>query len=102
MLPLSFENQIAERIRRLDTTADFLAGVSGVPGTRLSKAFRGIQPLDNEQGLRLLNVLRELEDLAKQLAPIPVAFKNPNMIRTILQEKKNGNLEINVRTGEKA
>jgi hypothetical protein len=81
-------------------TADFLASLSGVPGTRLSQAFRGVRELDNDQIVHLSSTLKELEDLTVALAPIPIAFKNPRAIREVLEQRKSGELIINIKTGQ--
>ena len=92
------EDLIQERMRKLDSmTADFLASFSGVPGSRLSQAFRGIRDLDNAQVVTIDKSLSELEALAESIAPIPVAFRNAKVIRAILEEERNGSLSIDVR-----
>jgi hypothetical protein len=91
-------NLIKQRMLKLDNmTADFLANLAGIPGTRLSLAFRGVRELDNDQIVHLSNTLQQLEDLAAALAPIPVAFKNPRAIREVLEQRKNGNLIIEIK-----
>lgn len=86
---------IQERMRKLSNmAASVLAELSGVPGTRLSLAFRGIRDLDNSQIILISNTLREAEDLAEAVAPIPVSFQNAKIIRTILDQKKAGDLKI--------
>jgi hypothetical protein len=95
---MSHENMIQERMRKLDNmTADFLANLSGVPGTRLSQAFRGLRQLDNEQVVLISKTLKEVEDLAESVAPIPVAFRNAKVIRAVLEEQRSGALTIDVK-----
>jgi hypothetical protein len=95
---MSHENLIQERMRKLDNmTADFLANLSGIPGTRLSQAFRGIRDLDNDQVVLISNTLKEVEELAESVAPIPVAFRNAKVIRAVLEEQRTGALIIDVK-----
>jgi hypothetical protein len=85
-------------MRKLDNmTADFLANLSGIPGTRLSQAFRGIRDLDNDQVVLISNTLKEVEELAESVAPIPVAFRNAKVIRAVLEEQRTGALIIDVK-----
>jgi hypothetical protein len=83
----SAEARIQERMRSLEISNDFLAVLAGIPSSRLSLAFRAIKPLSNSDGERLLSLLSELEALAERAAPIPVAFKNPALIRDLIKER---------------
>lgn len=95
------ENLIQERLRKLgNVTADFLAQLSGVPGSRISQAFRNIRDLDNVHVVEIDKILRDLEELATAVAPIPVSFTSPKVVRAILEERRNGNLWIDVRVAE--
>lgn len=95
---MSHELMFQERMRKLgNITADFLAHLAGVSGSRLSQAFRGIRSLDNDQTIIIADTLRDLEELATATAPIPISFTNPKTIRDVLEQKKNGNLSISVR-----
>lgn len=83
----SYENRIQEKMRALEITSDFLAALAGIPASRLSHSFRGIKALNNSDGEMLLGVLKELESLAERAAPIPVAFKNPALIRQLIKDR---------------
>jgi hypothetical protein len=83
----SYENRIQEKMRALEITSDFLAVLAGIPASRLSQSFRGLKALSNSDGEMLLGVLKELESLAERAAPIPVAFRNPVLIRALLRDR---------------
>jgi hypothetical protein len=94
---MSHELMFQERMRKLgNITADFLAHLAGVSGSRLSQAFRGIRSLDNDQTIIIADTLRDLEELATATAPIPISFVNPSKIREVLEKRKSGDLLINI------
>ncbi len=89
---LSSENLIKEHLARLNCSADFLAGLAGIPPSRLSQAFRGIKPLTNEDSVCLDHVLTELDELVEAFRPVPVALTNPQQIRALLDDIKDRRL----------
>jgi hypothetical protein len=81
---LSFENRIQEKMHQLGITGDFLCALAKVHPSRLSHAIRGIKAITNADGEKLMDYLGQLEALAAEVAPIPVSFRNPNVIRELL------------------
>jgi hypothetical protein len=84
---LSYENRIMEKMRALGCTADFLSVMARVPASRLSHAFRGVRPLTNEDGEMFMDILNALENLVESVSPVPVSFKNPQLIRDLIKDR---------------
>jgi hypothetical protein len=84
---LSYENRISEKMQSLGCSADFLSVLARVPASRLSHAFRGVRPLSNADGEMFLSILKGLEALVQSVAPVPVAFKNPSLIRELINDR---------------
>jgi len=80
----SAENRIAAKMKTLDISASFLASLSGVSNTKISHALQGIRQLLNHEAAKVLDALGELEKLSAACRPIPVAYKNANVIRELL------------------
>lgn len=93
---LSAENRISTRMKTLDVSANFVAALTGVPATRLHRALVGTRPLENGDGLKVLNVLDELLALAEACKPIPVSFRNAAVIRELLKAKRRGDFFVAV------
>lgn len=98
---MSNESMIQDRMLKLNLTGHFVAQLSGVAETRISLAFRKIRDLDRDQVLAITDILRELESLVGDCAPLPISFVSPKIIRSVLDERKNGTLLIDVRTVER-
>jgi hypothetical protein len=95
------ESSIQNRMQKLGgITASFLARLTDVPETRLSQAFRGIRDLDNQHIFEIAKALNELEELQTACAPVPVSFVSPKVIRAVLEERRTGNLWIDVRENQ--
>jgi hypothetical protein len=92
----SLENQITRRMDQLGLTADFLSALAQIPASRLSGAFRGVRPLESQQGLALIALLDKLDRLVAQAGPLPVSFKNPIAIRDLLTALDDGRVRIAV------
>lgn len=92
----SIENQIIEKMNRLDVTAAFVSGMAGFTQTKLSQGLSGLRPLSNQESLVLLKTVNRLEKLAQLAAPLPLAFKNPVVMRRLLADLEDGVLQITV------
>ena len=84
---LSHEARIRQKLQQLDCTADFLSVLAQIPRTRLSQAWNCIKPLKNADGEKFLSLLKQMEELAASVAPVPVSFKNPEIIRELLASR---------------
>lgn len=93
----SLENQITEKMAKLDNmTAGFLAGIAGISQTKLSQGLSGVRPLSNQDSVGLLRTLEKLERLQQKASPLPLAFKNPIVVRKLLADLEDGRLCIDV------
>ena len=90
---LSYETRIQEKMRSLGCTSDFFAVLAGIPPSRLSQAFRAIKPLSNSDGEMLIGLLKDLEALTASVAPVPVSFRNPIVIRDLLAARRGDGKE---------
>ena len=91
-LSLSVENQIVEKMARLDCTAAFVSGLAQFSQSKLSQGLSGLRPLSNQDALYVLETLNRLEELAALIEPFPIAFKNPAVIRDLLTAVEDGTL----------
>jgi hypothetical protein len=98
----SAESRILQRLTRLDASADFLAGlasvylISGASSAKLSIAFRGGKALDNQTAQELLNLLDRCIALVNDASPLPLRFDNPGVIKSLLDARRTGDLEIRI------
>jgi hypothetical protein len=93
---LSSENQISRRMTDAGYSADFLAALAKIPPSRLSQAFRGIKPVGGPQGIPLLKLQDKIDDLIRLAAPLPLSWKNPAVIRSLITASEEGRLRITV------
>jgi hypothetical protein len=92
---LAAENRISVRLNELRTTETFLCRLDGRIGTtRLNKALRGLQDLDNEQARRLLALTQRLLDLRDAFAPLPISWENPADVKYMLDNLTSSPEEI--------
>jgi hypothetical protein len=94
MESLSLETHLQARMRKLEIGHDFAGKLSGIPGARLSRAFRGLERIQREQLLRLAKVMDDLELLVQAAAPLPLRLDNPEKIRPILETLRSHPKEI--------
>lgn len=99
----SVESRIEQIMTRRDITAEFLgqltamSGYRGLPQPRISAALRGTKPFSNEQGVFLLDLVQNLEELCQLVHPIQPAFRNPAAVKSVLDGLQRGTLRIEVR-----
>jgi hypothetical protein len=92
---LAAEVRIQDRLDELKTTAAFLCKLDGHIGTtRLNRALRGLQDLENSDAIRLLTLTQRLVDLRDAFAPVPVSWENPTDIRWMLENLTASTEEI--------
>jgi hypothetical protein len=92
---LAAEVRIQDRLDELKTTAAFLCKLDGYIGTtRLNRALRGLQDLENSDAIRLLTLTQRLVDLRDAFAPVPVSWENPIDIRWMLENLTASTQEI--------
>jgi hypothetical protein len=94
MLALSAEKLISDRMKRMDLKASALAAITReldhyVPETTISRALNGIKDLDNETGVFLSGVLKDLENLIQAAYPVPLSMKNPAILARLIVDIKN-------------
>ena len=95
-MPTMIENQIAESMRRLDYTASFLAGFTGLSQAKISQGLNGLRPFSGPEALQVLDSTKRLERLARLLDPVPVRWQNPVQIKELLDQLDRGLLKIAV------
>ena len=92
---LAAEVRIQDRLNELKTTAAFLCKLDGRIGTtRLNRALRGLQDLENADAVRLLALTQKLIDLRDAFAPLPISWENPTDVRYLLENLTASNEEI--------
>ena len=95
-LSWSIENQIIEKMAKLDCTAAFVSAVAGISQCRLSQGLSGLRPLSNQDAITILRHIERLEQLAKMTEPVPISWRNPAVIRNILDCIEDGHLQISI------
>ena len=98
---LSAENRIVQKMKTLrerncEVSANFIAALASVPGTKLHRAIVGTRPLENPDAVKVLNVLDELLALAEACKPIPISFRKVAEIRDLLDAKRRGDFFVAV------
>jgi hypothetical protein len=86
---MSQESFLRERVAKLDTTADFLASLTGITATKLSQAFRGIRPLSGPDAETLNKTLSELDELVGLFSPVPIKLENATVIKELLSDLRD-------------
>lgn len=72
----------------LDLPIDVWAALSGIPASSLSLADRGTRDLPIERFYQANKTLDELRDLVAFHAPVPIAWKDVNAIRELLDHMR--------------
>jgi hypothetical protein len=94
----STENQIKQKMDSLRVTASVLSALcDGISQTKLSQALSGFRPLTNPEGIRVLECLGQLEQIARACSPVPVSFQNPTIIKHLIKALADGEVLITVR-----
>jgi hypothetical protein len=83
---LSAENRALPLMRDLGCSNAFLAMLTRIEETKLSRAMRLLKPLSNDEGLRLISTLTRLVELRDALRPLCVDLKDPVNARRILDQ----------------
>jgi hypothetical protein len=87
------ESNIVERLNRLRCPIATFAAIDGqISNSRLSESLRGLTLLRNEDSSRLMSLLSEMERLAALAAPMPLEFRNPPLVRQLLEDMRDGGL----------
>jgi hypothetical protein len=81
-------NLLKSQAATLELPVEVLAALSGVPASTLSMAMRGTKDLPRERFLAVDALLRELRELVEFHAPVPISWKNPAIIRDLLDEMR--------------
>jgi hypothetical protein len=81
---LSMEKQIEDRRLLLNCSAAFLCALAGIPASRLSYALRGLRPLPNVDGKKLMNLTYHLLEIKEAFSPLPIALVNVDEVRKLL------------------
>jgi hypothetical protein len=94
MFALSAEQNISDRLKRMDLTVDNFSALSRefgnyVSGPRLSQALRGAKNLENKTALFLMNLLTDLEHLIDASFPLPLSLKNPQVLARLMRDMKD-------------
>jgi hypothetical protein len=64
--------------------------LAGISETRLSRAFRGVQPLGGPEIEKLTKVLAELTSLVEDAEPYLLSFRNPQRVKALLEQRRAG------------
>jgi hypothetical protein len=88
----AIENVIQKKLSEIGCSIDAFAFLSQKSQTRLSRAFRGVAPLENTEGVKLNALADELVELCQDAAPFPLSFKNGVVIQQLLDLKRSGRL----------
>jgi hypothetical protein len=87
---------VNSKLAALNIPASTLAALSNVSGGVLSTYLNGVKTAPSDQAMRIYEVATELEELVKMCAPVPVDFRQVNVLRDCLKSIKNGRLRIAV------
>jgi hypothetical protein len=87
---LIHETSIRNSLTDLGCATETLAVISGYSNTRLSRAFRGLQDFSGQEIETLLDLIRDLKGLVQDAAPYPVSFKNPAIIKSLVECRRAG------------
>lgn len=87
---MQHEARIKSTLEKLNCPIDIFALLAGVSQSRLSRAFRGLGPLTGPETIQLSGVVSELTRLAEDAQPYEISFKNPQVIRQLLEYRRNG------------
>jgi len=84
------EQRIRNELDRIGCTAGVLCVLSGISETKLSRAFRGVQDLTGPEVEILTKVLSELDNLVQDASPYQLSFRNPQRIKSLLEQRRAG------------
>jgi hypothetical protein len=86
--------QIDAKMRELGLSRDIVATLAGISRTLLADACRGTGSLGTERGLKVWQILRELETLKNLASPFPIAFTNVAIIQNLLARLRDGDASL--------
>ena len=90
-------NRIYRRLNDLSISSNFFADLTGTSRGQMSGYLSGAKKLQNGEGERLEAVAKSLDQLAKKCGPIPVAFKDVDVIRELLKKLAAGFLQNEIK-----
>ena len=93
------EQNIVNSLKKIDCTSTLFCLIAGISETRWSRAVRGIQPLGGAEIEHLVKVVQELTGLALDAEPLPLSFKNPAVVKSLLAERRGGRRWIPICVG---
>jgi hypothetical protein len=82
---LSPEVRAPQMMRELGVSNAYVSALCQIEETKLSKAFRQIKALPNEEGRRLTDTLLRLIELREAVAPLLIDLRNPDNARRVLK-----------------
>ena len=84
------DQKIRAALTELDCDQAVFSAISGVSQSRISMSFRGVRGFSIPE-IQLLNALiADLREIAQDAAPFPVAFRNVEAVRRLLEQKRGG------------
>jgi len=93
---LSLADSIVQKIDALGVSSNFLAKLFGCSNGQMAQLLNGSKVLSNDEGLRILDLVRKLEHLSELARPLPLAFRDEVVIRSLLTNLDDANLTIRV------
>jgi len=84
------ENSIKTKLESMNCPADVFCSLASISPTRWSRALRGLAPLSGPEILSLTEIIDDLLGLVRDAEPFPISFKNPRVIKTLLEQRQNG------------
>ena len=84
------ENLIKNKLDAMGCPADVFCLLTGVSPTRWSRALRGLAPLGGHEIESLSKIAEELTGLVQDAEPFPLSFKNPAIIKQLLEDRRQG------------
>src|SRR5260370_42570549 len=88
---LSVENRLRDRMALLNISGAMLAALAGVQPAKISRAFRGLEPLKHDDAQKLLQIAGELMELVEAVKPLALPLDNAIQTGHVLNFlRKNG------------
>ena len=84
------ENRLRTKLDELGCTHDVFCLLAGISPTRWSRAMRGVIPLTGPECETFSKLVEELSRLAGDAAPYPISFRNPQIIKSLLEDYRAG------------
>jgi transcriptional regulator with XRE-family HTH domain len=84
------EQSIKRVLTELNCSAEQFCRIAGISQTRWSQAMRGIKPLGGAEAVALLNLVMELRQIQRDMAPFEISFRNPRLIQVLISKRRDG------------